>query len=92
MLMMKVKKILFLIFQLIEYIGQIEISQNIRRFLEFYFFEEILFVFCMFLVRGIVDRTKDITNNKVIPIRVQKVRLDNSNSPNEIVWYKFNFL
>tara|TARA_Y100001933_G_scaffold193530_1_gene193518 strand:- start:155 stop:295 length:141 start_codon:yes stop_codon:yes gene_type:complete len=45
----------------------------------------------MFLVRGIVDKTKDITNSKVIPTRVQKVRLDNSNSPNEIVWYKFNF-
>ena len=59
--------------------------------LEFYFFEEIFFVFCMFLVRGIVDKTKDITNSNVIPIRVQKVRLDNSNSPNEIVWYKFNF-
>ena len=56
-----------------------------------YFFEEIFFVFCMFLVRGIVDKTKDITNSNVIPIRVQKVRLDNSNSPNEIVWYKFNF-
>jgi len=45
----------------------------------------------MFLVRGIVDKTKDITNSKVIPIRVQKVRFDNSNSPNEIVWYKFKF-
>ena len=60
-------------------------------FLDIYFFEEISFVFCMFLVRGIVDKTKEITNNKVIPIRVQKVKLDNSNSPNEIVWYKFNF-
>ena len=45
----------------------------------------------MFLVRGMVDKIKDITNNKVILIRVQKVRLDNSNSPNDIVWYKFNF-
>ena len=80
-----------LIYQLREYIGQIKISQNIRVLLEFYFFEEIFFVFCMFLVRGIVDKTKDITNNMVIPVRVQKVRLDNSNSPNEIVRYKFNF-
>tara|TARA_Y100001968_G_scaffold278219_1_gene273454 strand:- start:74 stop:352 length:279 start_codon:yes stop_codon:yes gene_type:complete len=92
MLMMKVKTFLSPSYQLREYIGQIEISQNIRKLLEFYFFEEILFVFCIFLVRGIVDKTKDITNNKVIPIRVQKVRFDNSNSPNEIVWYKFNFL
>ena len=45
----------------------------------------------MFFVRGIVDKTKDIINNKVIPTRVQKVRLDNSNSPNKTVWYRFNF-
>ena len=45
----------------------------------------------MFLVRGIVDKINDMTNNKVITTRVQKVRLDNSNSPNETVWYKFNF-
>jgi len=47
--------------------------------LEFYFFEEIFFV------RGIVDKTKDTTNNTVIPTRLQKVRLDSSNSPNETV-------
>ena len=50
-----------------------------------YFFEEI------FLVRGIVDKIKDTTNSNVIPIRLQKVRLDSSNSPNETVKYKFNF-
>jgi len=45
----------------------------------------------MFLVRGIVDRTKEITNNKVMPTRLQKVRLESSNSPNETVSCKFNF-
>ena len=57
----------------------------------FYFFEEIFFISCMFLVRGIVDKTKDTTNSNVIPTRLQKVRLDSSNSPNETVRYKFNF-
>ena len=57
----------------------------------FYFFEEIFFVSFIFLVRGIVDKTKDIINNIVIPIRVQKVMLDSSNSPNDTVRYKFNF-
>ena len=42
-------------------------------------------------MRGIVDKTKDMTNNTVIPTRVQKVRLDSSNSPNETVMYKINF-
>mgnify|MGYP001401009163 FL=1 len=59
--------------------------------LKIYSFEEILFIFCIFLVRGIVDNIKEIINNKVIPIRPQNVRLDNSNSPNETVRYKFNF-
>ena len=59
--------------------------------LKIYSFEEILFIFCIFLVRGIVDNTKEIINNKVIPIRPQNVRLDNSNSPKETVRYKFNF-
>ena len=45
----------------------------------------------MFLVRGIVDKIKDIINDRVIPTRVQKVKFDSSNSPNETVWYKFNF-
>jgi hypothetical protein len=45
----------------------------------------------MFLVRGIVDKTKEITNNVVIPTRLQKVRLESSNSPKETVRYKFNF-
>tara|TARA_B100000965_G_scaffold240302_1_gene201615 strand:+ start:694 stop:834 length:141 start_codon:yes stop_codon:yes gene_type:complete len=45
----------------------------------------------MFLVRGIVDRINEITNKKVIPKRLQKVRLESSNSPNETVRYKFNF-
>ena len=56
-----------------------------------YFFEEIFFVSFIFLVRGIVDKIKDMINNTVIPTRVQKVMLDNSNSPNETVRYKFNF-
>ena len=45
----------------------------------------------MFLVRGIVDKTKDTTNSNVIPTRLQKVRLDSSNSPKETVRYKFKF-
>ena len=56
-----------------------------------YFFEEIFFESCIFLVRGIVDKIKEMTNNKVIPTRLQKVKLDSSNSPNETVRYKSNF-
>ena len=56
----------------------------------FYFFE-VFFVSFIFLVRGIVDKTKEMTNNTVIPIRLQKVRLDSSNSPNETVRYEINF-
>ena len=56
-----------------------------------YFFEEIFFVSFIFLVRGIVDKIKDMTNNTVIQTRLQKVSSDNSNSPNETVRYKFNF-
>ena len=56
-----------------------------RRLLEYYFFEDMFFVFCMFLVRGIVDKTNEIKNKKVILTRLQKVRLESSNSPNEIV-------
>ena len=74
-----------------EHIGRIEIFQSTRRLLEVYFFEEIFFVSCIFLVRGIVDKTKEMTNNTVIPTRLQKVMLDSSNSPNETVRYKFNF-
>ena len=72
-------------------IGQIEIFQNIERLLESHFFVSIFFASCMFLVRGIVDKTNDMTNKMVIPARVQKVRFDNSNSPNETVWYNLNF-
>tara|TARA_Y100001968_G_scaffold298093_1_gene307726 strand:- start:175 stop:315 length:141 start_codon:yes stop_codon:yes gene_type:complete len=43
----------------------------------------------MFLVRGIVDKIKEIVNNKVIPTRLQKVRLESSSSPNDTVRYKF---
>ena len=68
-----------------KHIGLIEIFQNTRRLLEVYFFEEI------FLVRGIVDKTKEMTYNKVILTRLQKVRLEISNSPNDIVMYKSNF-
>ena len=74
-----------------EHIGLIEIFQNIRRLLDFYFFEEIFFASCIFLVRGIVDKTKEMTNNKVILTRLQKVRLESSNSPNDTVMYKSNF-
>ena len=72
-------------------IGQIEIFQNIKRWLKFYFLDDVFFASCMFLVRGIVDKIKEMTNNKVIPTRLQKVRLESSNSPNDTVRYKFNF-
>ena len=39
----------------------------------------------MFFVRGIVDKINETTNNKVIPAKLQNVKLDNSNSPNETV-------
>ena len=74
-----------------EDIGLIEIFQNIGRLLESYFLEEMFFVFCIFLVRGIVDKINDITNNKVIITRLQNTWLESSNSPNEIVIYKINF-
>ena len=89
--MLKLETSLFLNYQLGKYIGQIEIFQNIRMLLEFYFSERFFFVFFMFLVRGIVDNTNDIIKRIVIPTSVQKVILDNSNSPNETVWYKYNF-
>ena len=72
-------------------IGLIEIFQNMRILLESYFFEDVFFVFCMFFVRGIVDKTKEIRNKKVILTRLQKVRLESSNSPNDTVVYRFNF-
>jgi len=50
-----------------------------------FFFWERFFASFIFLVRGIVDKINEITNNKVIPTRLQNVRLDSSNSPNEIV-------
>ena len=56
-----------------------------RILLESYFFEDVFFVFCMFFVRGIVDKINDIRNKKVILTRLQKVRLESSNSPNETV-------
>ena len=59
--------------------------------LEFYFLEEIFFASCIFFVRGIVDKIKEMINNAVIQTRLQNVMLDNSNSPNEIVRYKSNF-
>ena len=45
----------------------------------------------MFLVRGIVDKINEITNNKVIITRLQNVKLESSNSPNETVMNEFNF-
>ena len=59
--------------------------------LECHFFEETFFAFCMFLVRGIVDKINEMTNNKVIPTRLQNVMLESSNSPNETVMNKFKF-
>jgi len=45
----------------------------------------------MFLVRGIVDKINEMINKKVIPTRLQNVRLESSNSPNDMVVYKINF-
>ena len=73
-----------------EDIGLIEIFQNIGRFLDFHFFEVVLFVLCIFLVSGIVDKTNETTNNTVIATKLQNVILESSNSPKEIVMYKFN--
>ncbi len=44
----------------------------------------------MFLARGIVDKINEITNKKAMPARLQNVRLESSNSPNDIVVYKIN--
>ncbi len=74
-----------------EDIGLIETFQNIEMLHKFYFLEEIFLVSCIFLVRGIVDNINEITNNKVIPTRLQKVKLDSCSSPNEIVSCKYNF-
>ena len=68
-----------------EYIGLIETFPNTGKLHEFYFFEEIFFVSCMFLVRGIVDKMKDMINKTVILTRLQKVILDNSSSPKDTV-------
>ena len=58
--------------------------------LEFHFFEEISFVFRIFLVSGIVDKINDMTNNKVIETSVQNVMLESSSSPNDTVKYVIN--
>ena len=58
----------------------------------FYFFEEIFFVSFIFLVRGIVDKINEMTNNKVIITKLQNVRLESSSSPKEIVRYEFNLI
>ena len=55
--------------------------------LKSYFFEVILFDSCIFLVRGIVDKMKEMTNNKVIATKLQNVKLDISSSPKETVKY-----
>ncbi len=44
----------------------------------------------MFLVSGIVDKKNEMTNNKVILTRLQNVRIESSNSPNDTVKYEFN--
>ena len=84
-------KLGYLIYQSEKVIGLIEIFQNIGMLIECYFFLKLSFDFCMFLVRGIVDKTNEITNAKVIPTRLQNVMLESSNSPKEIVMNKFNF-
>ena len=48
-------------------------------------------MFFIFLVRGIVDKTNEMTNNKVIVTRLQNVIFESSNSPNEIVMYEITF-
>ena len=59
---------------------------------EIYFFVADFLVFCIFFVRGIVDKIKEMTNNKVIETSVQYVRLESSSSPNDIVKYEFNLI
>ena len=86
----KLKRFQSMIYLYKKCIGQIEIFQNIKRWLKLYFLDDVFFASCMFLVRGIVDKIKEMTNNKVIPTRLQKVRLESSNSPNDTVRYKFN--
>ena len=44
----------------------------------------------MFFVRGIVDKTNEMINDKVIATKLQNVRLESSNSPKETVMNKFN--
>ena len=56
----------------------------------FYFFEDIFLTSFMFLVSGIVDKKNEMTNNKVILTRLQNVRIESSNSPNDTVKYEFN--
>ena len=80
-----------LMYQSEKVIGLIEIFQNIGMLLECYFFLKLSFDFCIFLVRGIVDKINEITNAKVMPTRLQNVILESSNSPKEIVMNKFNF-
>ena len=53
--------------------------------------EENFFDSFIFLVSGIVDKTNEITNNKVIPTKLQNVRFESSSSPYETVRNKFNF-
>ena len=81
----------YLMYQSEKFIGLIEIFQNIGMLLKCYFFLKLSFDFCIFLVRGIVDKINEITNAKVIPTRLQNVMLESSNSPKEIVMNKFNF-
>ncbi len=84
-------KLGYLMYQSENVIGLIEIFQNIGMLLECYFFLKLSFDFCIFLVRGIVDKINEITNAKVMQTRLQNVMLESSNSPKEIVMNKFNF-
>ena len=84
-------KLGYLMYQSEKVIGLIEIFQNIGMLLECYFFLKLSFDFCIFLARGIVDKINEITNDKVMPTRLQNVMLESSNSPKETVMNKFNF-
>ena len=45
----------------------------------------------MFFVRGIVDKINEIINKTVILTRLQNVKLESSNSPNDTAINRFNF-
>ena len=84
---MKKKKFSILNFTQIQDTGLIVISLNIEKLPNylFSFSEDGSLESIIFLVRGIVDKTNDITNIIVRLTKLQKVILDSSSSPNEMV-------